>query len=499
MTTSENTPKTRWQTELWLVLSCLVLFVIVDNQSFWIDETCAAIYAQQASFSRLVGFAKFDTLAEPLQPLSVLCNWGWARVFGAGEWTLRAQNIVWGFLGLLGLYRTARITNIPWLPALMVIQPFFWFYTNELRPYAEQMAISCWLLLGVSMVVSDRRFTSKAWAILILSSLALAFTSVLALFTLAPLWTLLFLAAWKRRWSLRPMPIFLLAGSAVIFVLLYGYYYVIVKQGSGGVRMWTVTPLNLGYILYEFTGLSGLGPPLANIREFHRAGQLRELFATYLPHFALAGLLFTLLVLVGAAGYRKLWKNGSADLTTLCGLLVISLTLLLFGIGMAAQKAFWARHLSPVLGFYVFGLAACLQAGWSVKILRAISFGLIALLIASSLSFGFSPVHAKDDVRGAAQNAQRALAEGKTVWWCGEWRAANVYGLPVTIFAQVTDPHFAVTGPEAERFSQLPQPDIVFFSNREFFHSREPVKEALARMGLTKSTMEGGFIVFQRP
>ncbi len=62
---------------------------------------------------------------------------------------MRAGNLLWGALALGAMYRVGRRLKLPWLPLLLAIQPYFWFYMNEARPYALEIACGSWLLAAL--------------------------------------------------------------------------------------------------------------------------------------------------------------------------------------------------------------------------------------------------------------------------------------------------------------------------------------------------------------
>jgi uncharacterized membrane protein len=79
------------------------------------------------------------------------------------EWQLRAVNLLWGALAVVGMYRVGQRLKIPWLPLLLASQPYFWFYMNEARPYALQLACGTGLLVAL-VEFYFARAVGTAWA-----------------------------------------------------------------------------------------------------------------------------------------------------------------------------------------------------------------------------------------------------------------------------------------------------------------------------------------------
>ena len=84
-------------------------------------------------------------------PLAMFFAWVTAQTLGTQEWQLRAINVLWNGLALLGMYRAGKRLQLPWLPLLLAIQPYFWFYSNEARPYSLQIACGAWRALWNSL------------------------------------------------------------------------------------------------------------------------------------------------------------------------------------------------------------------------------------------------------------------------------------------------------------------------------------------------------------
>src|SRR5215471_242455 len=147
-----------------LLLALAILPLAVTNDSLWLDEGDTAMYALEPTFHSWCDRLLHDGQADCQMPLSMFCAWAVGKVVGTSEWQLRAVNIFWGALALVAMSRVGRRLQMPWLPLLLAVQPFFWFYLNEARPFALQLGCGAWLLAAlVDFVYSRAGGTSWAW------------------------------------------------------------------------------------------------------------------------------------------------------------------------------------------------------------------------------------------------------------------------------------------------------------------------------------------------
>jgi len=120
---------------LCLLAALLLVPFMITNDSLWLDEGDTARYALQPDFHAWSHWLRHDGQADCQMPLALLCSWVAAKLWGTAEWQLRAVNVLWGALALAGMYRVGKRLQLPGLPLLLALQPYFWFYTNEARPY----------------------------------------------------------------------------------------------------------------------------------------------------------------------------------------------------------------------------------------------------------------------------------------------------------------------------------------------------------------------------
>ncbi len=418
----------------WLLLSLLILPLTVSNDSLWLDEGDTAVYAQQPDFSAWRQWLVHDRLADCQMPLAMLSAWVGGKVFGTQEWQLRALNLVWGVLALVALSRAGRRLQMPWLPVLLAIQPYFWFYLNEARPYALLLAGGAWLLAALVEFNFQRGSGTRwAWQLAAVSFFLFAATLLAPL----PVAMVVFtggLLAWRQGWRLEWRALKILGCGLLACAPLAIYYITTLLRGVKSSQMWQVDLKFVLYVFYELMGMGGLGLSPLEIRSLARSPNLFHELLVRTPQLILPLLLGILLLFVLCSGLRRQWRAGRrAMILGIAGVPLLTATAFIAE-SLLLQKAFWARHYAPVFPFYVALLGLAGAGLWmnSRKWLRAILLLIVALLLWSALNFRFSPALRKENYRDAAAFAKTALAKGWDVWWLAGYYSASYYGLGVS-------------------------------------------------------------------
>ena len=476
---------------------------VLRSDSLWIDEGDTAVYAIQPTLSDWWQHLTTDPNADCQMPLTMLVAWLSGKMIGTSEVALRAPNLFWAFLALLTLAIIGRLRNMPWLPLLLAVQPFYAFYCGEARPYAAQIAAGCIVLLAL-VLFQQHSGRGSLWAWIFGLASILAFSlSVLAPFSLLPAGgVMLILAVWNC-WK-PSLSILVPAGLAFLICLPLTYYYIgTVMRGAEGAKIWSVGLANVVYAGYELTGLVGLGPPVRLIREAAKSSSLPALFLQY------PALIPLCLCLAGGALYLcwSALSDPTARRNLFChatpALAVFLLACLSFAfLAVFMGKAFWARHLAFVFPFFLY-VIACLgheAAGGAKakKLLFRLSVSLFALIwLFSSASVRFSPSHGKDDYRTAAHIAVEEIARGKVVWWLASWHCAAYYGLPVDYEGRSTSPRFLLFH-SPSRVLDLPfqRPDIALLSKPDIYDSHGVVLRNLTESQFTPKPCSLAFLKY---
>ena len=491
----------------WLTLAGILLIpLMITTESLWLDEGDTAMYALQPDFHSWWRYLMHDGNADCQMPLSMLFAWITAKTIGCGEWHLRAINLLWGALAVLGLHRVGRRLSIPWLGLLIGIQPYLWFYANEARPYALQIAGGAWLLAGlVEFLLKKGEGESWAW-IFAGASVLLCYSTMLAPLPIGVAIGVAGVLAWRNGFKIGRKPILILTGSVVAVVPLALYYLSTLLRGAKGAQLWQVDWKCLAYVMYELTGAAGLGPAVEQLRELAQHPSLHTLLAEFGAQFGLVAAFGFLLLLVFGLELRQKSRD-----PVQWGILLVPAIVcaIFFTIGLVLHKAFWARHLAPVFPFYVALLGCAIDSILKSRRLwlRAIPAALAALILYSSLNLRLNARHRKEDYRAAAQLAGEALRNNKSVWWLASPFVAHYYGLdcayyepvPGKVFFTGRDPEQTEKPMPKEKLQKVPLPDLIIFSKPDIYDTTGTVRSLMKQKPYQPIKYLKSFIIWSEP
>jgi hypothetical protein len=411
-----------------VLLAPFLLAVSITGQSLWIDE---AVMAYFASYDRLGDmFVTVTNLrtSDPQMPLYILYLWGWAKLFGASEYALRAANLPFAILLVAAMAWTSwRALGRPALWVVFCLSPFVWFYMNEARPYVAIMACAA-LSTGALMVyiAAPERYGKIApW--LCLSALWVACGLQMLSAFLAP--SLAVLAAFamgekRQDWSaIRDdwkVPVLV---HTPLFFGLGAYFVWTLSVGAGGMRE---TPGfgNIAFAFYEFMGFAGLGPP----RDVMRAQPNLQVFFPYWPWLGIGALAiggFLSVSLLQIVRRRACPPGSVIALITGVALFVAS--------SVVVEFRFWGRHLAvffPLLSFILIAaMGATLGARPWKRIGRTCVVSLACVWLLSDARLWALPEYQKDDYRLAASTALAvAHRSDASIVWAANLIAGRYYG-----------------------------------------------------------------------
>jgi hypothetical protein len=427
----ENVGLSRRATSLlWLVLP-LTLVLAVTRQSLWTDEGFTIWFASHNSassfFSTLVGSRGAAGDSQILFYLVYM--WAWVKVFGASEVALRAANIPFAivFIGAMA-WASRRLLQLPKLWALFCLSPFFWFYLNEARPYVALLAFSgaaTVALLAYLIRPAEYRAAAPsvclttllfAWGIHITA--AFLFPSFLVLIAARlvtePYLRHNFIKDWLKP-ALLCSPAFIALGVFYLRTSEYG----INRYGKSGLA-------SLSYVLYEFAGFQGLGPPRNDIRS-------RPDLSIFLPYwpFLLAGIAVFL-------GFGILLARSRPDKVTLsllaCLLVGISIAV---KISMIEDFQILGRHMAAFFPLVLITLMLWLRPRFIATAKRSASIVVLTMVglvwAISDARLVFLNKYEKDAYRDACAIAlAKVRSDHGKILWAADPHTAYYYGIQVT-------------------------------------------------------------------
>ncbi len=407
-----------WKNSAWVSLpvfwgSLLLAVTYISGDSYWIDEGNAMAKAVQASLGGWWKALLTQGGSDSQMPVYMFYIWIWQKWAGNSEWFMRLSNLPFFILAACYLRR------MPAVLLFVAVSPFTAYYLNELRPYAMQIAAGA--VIWGSLVKLHQE--GKGHVSFVVGLFMLCGSSLLGV-----IWVFCavgFLVLSERKKLLSPQWLKLVFLSAPVFGLLGLFYLYTLMLGCGGASMGGNVLLSMAQVGYELIGAAGLGPGRIELRE--HPSSLKE----YIVPIALllivttASLIFSLRRICSTKATMKIFWH-----TSLCvaGVFIIFAILIL-----AKDFRLLGRHCSPAVILMAVLFSFTISNAESNKKMRAASlmtgFFLSACLLFSSLQLRLSPRHKKDDYKGAASIAKKALRKGKNVYWLADAATAEIYSL----------------------------------------------------------------------
>lgn len=430
-----------WARRLGLILlGVLLLSCGITRQSLWIDEGFTALGASQPSlhslFVLLHNMSESAALADPHYAGYYSVLWMWVRLFGSSEIALRALNLVGAVIFAASLCGFGmRIQNGSKRCIILCAVPFAFYYMNEARPYMLLLGLSCLATVSLLLAFDSEHPRIFGWACSI-SLLAAWSIQMLAFFLVPGLITVGLLLARRKGWkalveisraTLFLSPLYTGVGLYYLRTLVHGPKGFIQTPGLG----------NLAFVLYEFCGMAGLGPPRNDLRVAASFAAARS----YWPTLALGVLaVVAILYLICCSFYRK----NLLAISLLTGFMV-SLAIFCVAARMAHYR-FLGRHLAEVMPLFLIALlVGNVPSHWRGMCAWVV---IAAAWMTSDIRLVTDPAYFKDDTRSTVTYAQQAVRAGKRVIWVADPVTALYYGLnvmpfprnftPGTLTAQVT-------------------------------------------------------------
>lgn len=506
------------------VVSGAALILAPSDRSLWIDEGWSArMIMAPADLSQWWQMTLHDSAAMATQFGHSLTGFLLGRIFGYSEHSLRMANIVWAFAGVAAFALAGRKLGLSWLPLVFAANPFVWFYVDEIRPYAMQLAAGSWMMLAFLHITSPETSVGNRtlWVnVFWLSCLIVYAASVLGAFSIAAACcvagaVLLFTRQVPRRgfWLSCAIWVVLLASLTAF------HAYFIFVEGKEGAKQWNPGLMNVAFSVYEISGLMGWGPNRDAIRAAVKEGGLEKLASLFVPY--LAGLVcYAAVLALGTYGILKqVTQNGvkRAPALWLSAVAVSGLIFMFFAASLA-NWPFWGRHVSPLFPFAAVALALGFSA---LGNLGRISAGVwVVMMLVGSLHGRFIQKDHSDDYRAASRVAAMHLAKSQVVWWSAETLTPNYYGVfPASAHGRKAGQEHLALGPSAwprptanaeplcysvvglslAELEQLPPPNIVVASKPDAWDASGDLKEWLEISGFSVSASYPAFQIWSKP
>jgi hypothetical protein len=447
---------------------CFVLTLVIggfaiDGRSLWTDEIGTWFLTQANDWPHWLERFLAHTNSDGQIPLYHATMHLWVQWFGDAEKALRAANLPWLLLALLGLSRMPVDNRLRWTTvAVFSGNALLWYQINDARPYVLHVAGACWTLTGCMRLLQAKPLDteiSRSWRELLFGSVLLLGGSVLG-----ALWLFGVLVAFGVLYRARVLTLLrqALSSPASSLIGLFSVTLVLgvaVHSHLAGARASQAANFSLAgfaYGLMEITGSAGLGPSRHALR------------------LGLAGsdqLQLALMLMLSAACASALllaWLRCPERI--FLSIAVFVPLGMLIGLGMLLHWRVIGRHASAVLPLLCLGLAWQLNHWWTTGGARGKAWTLIltAGLLASTTSIRLAERHEKDDYRQAAAWANDALQQGHRVLWLADERALAYYGL-----ARLRPEGLAEFPPGLIPYTRYPEhateplPAVVVFSPRE--------------------------------
>lgn len=125
-----------------VAVAAVIRVLVIDNQSFWMDEALTA-YETHSSFGGMLGTVAH---VETTPPLYFVLIWAWAHLFGSDEVGLRSLSTLAGIALVPIAFVAARELVSRWAgvlaAAFVAVNPFLVWYSQEARAYMLLAALS---------------------------------------------------------------------------------------------------------------------------------------------------------------------------------------------------------------------------------------------------------------------------------------------------------------------------------------------------------------------
>jgi len=475
-----------------ILSSLLIGAVAVTDQSLWIDEVNTAFKAVQPSLGDWWATMAREKGSDLQMPLYMLCAWVWDKIFGSSEYALRALNIPWFAVAAVAM--TSIFPKNPRLQfsvlLLMLTNAFLWYYLSEARPYIVVFAFSATTVACLLRLLNTKAPPSwSSWfRLFCVGVVGLCATNLIAvpfaIGAIAAAATWLGIEETRRKLCCFRCTIAL---TTMTLVALAAYYVWTLRTGARASDVGKTGPRNLLFILYELSGVAGLGPGRLDLREHG--------IVAYGPFLLILAVGLGAVVTLCLAGLSAFSRYSNLRYLSFFGLAVGLPLFVVLATGYAGHMRLLGRHCMPLLPFilalFAVGLSRLLVS--SHLVYRGVAFLFVTIFAASALEIRLAQRHQRDDYRSAAAEARNAIGDGKKVWWVADGSAARFYKVPLdspnlTLGANVNE----------ESIGSLAAPDLVLLSKPDIYDPAGRIENFLHAHDFKVDRTLPAFKIFQR-
>lgn len=469
-----------------IFIGIMVCFMAISSKSIWIDEGITFYFINSHSLAEVLKKLFLTTYSEAYMPGYILLQWIYCSLVGTSEFAMRSFNIIFGVIIISSFFRISTILGKREYYWLLVVQPFFWYYMNEARPYAMLMALSSVLCLELiknihygSSHVNLNRITYCIIVLNLSSLLSFVFTGI---------YVLMFLMLNNREYLLKIKSKICFIVSTNLLIGLYFLYRLV--HGTSASKSWDFSYKNVVYAMSDILGYSGIIISKDELIKYSQEGGLRIL-SQCLQSNGFLIILLTMAYLLIFYNFIKLILRDDKKLEK--ALFTIGFITLFsqIAISLLFSWPFWGRHV-----FYMLPLLT-LIVGLSIGQMsmtrsRIFFFILISILGYSSFNIRFTNAYAKDDYAKAAQIAKMDMSLNQQVLWvandiCGQYYKLDFEGGKIKFWDQYHD---------KLPFKEIPS--TIIYSKKHVFDSGGVIKEWISTNSFIIVEKFPGFIIYKK-
>jgi hypothetical protein len=487
-----------------LVASFMVASFAISSQSYWIEEAFSLIVATAGSPAEAWKYMHAVSGSTLQMPFYQAYLYGWHKVFGGGEWAMRASNLPWFLFGQLAflvlLRHRPRLALIACL--LAAVSPILWMYLDETRPYVMQYAAACWLAAAIVRLTSDEPLPHTTYSWLLTAALGASIVVLFASSLIGVIWAAAYMLALffvlrgradSEAASMSRNVWLVLLFTLALLVGFTAYYMFTWSDAGRGYHRSGRSLLSLPFIAYELLGFSGFGPGKIAMRAEPIASVMRSI-PSLAPLAVVLGLLGTHAAQLCVK--RTSWPRKAIVVWALAlGLPLVAI----FGAMFLFDHRPLPRHFIPALPAVLLAIAALVQSALQARPLfwRAVAVALPVLWLFSSLSFRWQPVHAKDNYREASAIAAAGLRENKEVWWAADPAAAYIYFTPIAL-EEVPGRAWAMQAPSWDDIRFKFHPRLIVISKPDIYDPHGAIARYAAENRFVVARQLQAFTIFTR-